>query len=358
MKRNHLTWTMIQLAVVAALGGSLAACGGGGDGGGPTLVDITAANRDALSHAAATGVLAMSFTGGIPIGGSSQTANREWAQAAGQTQPSVWSGLLLALPLQALRAQGASAGRTLERALALLPPVVEPCTISGTTTTTVDDRDNSLSLTVGDIGTVTFNNCKDTASETLNGTTTLTFTAASATSLSARATLAQLAIASTNHALTLNGAALLDLSTPDPNGPVLNTRMTADGPVRAAINIAHLPFIDTVTLESGFVVNDSFDSSVAPPVGTTPLGRNITTVGGNLTSVAGGGTVAVSTVANAPLTSYSAEAYPRSGAVQVKGNKGTLVLTALSAASVRLDLDAADDGTFELVETKTWDWVL
>jgi len=47
----------------------------------------------------------------------------------------------------------------------------------------------------------------------------------------------------------------------------------------------------------------------------------------------------VGTATGSPLIKCSAEAHPRSGAVQVNGTNGTLRITALSANDVRLDAD-------------------
>ncbi len=229
--------------------------------------------------------------------------------------------------------------------------------ISGTTTTTVDDRDGNGALSVGDVGTVVFTDRQDTVDETINGTSSLAFTQIGATSLSARLTLTTLSDVTTKHSLTLDGSMLFDLSTP--SASVTNIKTTADGAVQARI-ATHLPFSDTVTLESGFVVEENVDISVAPPVGavgTTP-GRPITAVSGRMQSAAANGSFDVSTPASAPITKYSAEQYPGSGVLQVTGKTGRLALTATSARSVTLDLDANDDGTPESAEVKTWDWLL
>jgi hypothetical protein len=134
-----------------------------------------------------------------------------------------------------------------------------------------------------------------------------------------------------------------------------NNTLTANGPIVVAVT-THLPFTDTVTLQNGFVVRESDDSSVAPPPGATQFGRTVSNAQGRLDSALAGGTVDVSTVVD--ISKYQAEAYPRSGTVQVKGKKGTLMLTALSADSVRLDLDANDDGSIESTATIKWDWLL
>jgi hypothetical protein len=68
--------------------------------------------------------------------------------------------------------------------------------------------------------------------------------------------------------------------------------------------------------------------------------------------------VEVATVSGASLIKYDAEAYPQSGVVQVKGKNSTLLITALSANDVKLDLDADNNGSFESTSTVTRDWLL
>jgi hypothetical protein len=113
-----------------------------------------------------------------------------------------------------------------------------------------------------------------------------------------------------------------------------------------------------VTLLNGFVSQASYSASVTRPGSTVPEGRTLSTVSGSLNSVAAGGIVEVSTVASQPIASYGDDAYPSAGVVQVRGMKGTLLLTGLSVDTVRLDLDTNDDGSFESSQNVTWDWLL
>jgi hypothetical protein len=315
--------------MVGAIGAGLSACGGGGGDGQPPppTLEITAANHDAVSHFAAAGTLALSTA----LGTAGWNVN-----AAGRAQPAAW------------------AWRPLKRALTIVVDTGDvPCNFGGTLSLTIDDRDNSGMESAGDVVTMVYKNCKGTASETQNGSVTLTVIESLPTSGSAWVSLAQYSQVTTKHSLTFNGTFRLDGSSP--SDVLQNSTLTANGPVVVAVT-THLPFTDTVTLQNGFVVRESEDSSVAPPPGATQFGRTISNAQGRLDSALAGGTVDVSTVAD--ISKYQAEAYPRSGAVQVKGKKGTLMLTALSADSVRLDLDANDDGSIESTTAATWDWLL
>jgi hypothetical protein len=53
---------------------------------------------------------------------------------------------------------------------------------------------------------------------------------------------------------------------------------------------------------------------------------------------------------------YAIDPHPREGQLQVRGvNNGLLVVTVLSTATVRLQLDANGDGTFEATKDVPWD---
>lgn len=353
MRTSRLTRSAVQGAIAVAFAVGLAACGGGGGGNNsPQVVpniDLTTTNRDNVSHATAAGILGLSPTLTIPLAANGAAADHNQALAAGQAQPSTWSGrppaLVRQLVGQLVRNPSAKAASPMAHALAVTGPAVTACGIAGTISSTLDDRDGSGDLSAGDVVTIAFNNCQDTASETFSGSVTTAIRALSSTSWSVRLTMSQLSDTAARHALTLDGSMLVDDS--QPSGSVEVTRLIADGPVFASVT-THL-FTDTVTLHNGFTEEATSDAAA---------GRTSTTLQGTVQSTAVGGIVEVSTLAGAPLTQYDAEDYPRSGAVQVKGRKGTMVLTVLSTQSVQLDLDADDNGTAESSEVVSWDWLL
>ena len=349
MRRSRLIRSAVQCAIVVALGAGLVACGGGGgDSPAPppaANIDLTTANRDSVGHSIAAGIVALSPTLTIPLSANGAAAERKWAQAAGQGQPSAWFARLPVLLRQLVRASSAKAASQMVRPLGVTGPVVYACVIAGTRSLTVDDRDDSGDLNAGDVVTTVHSNCQDTSFETLNGTVTTAISELSPTSLSARLTMSQFSDAAARHALTLDGSMWVDDS--QPSGALEVTRLIADGPVVASVT-THL-FTDTVTLQNGFTEEATYDAAV---------GLSTSTVNGSLRSAAAGGIVEISTPVNSPLTKYDAEDYPRSGEVQVLGKKGTLWLTVLSTESVQLDLDADDNGTAESSEVVSWDWLL
>ena len=353
MRTNRLTRGAVQGAIAVALAAGLAACGGGGGGDDSPQaapnIDLTTTNRDNVSHATAAGILGLSPTLTIPLAANGAAADRDRALAAGQTQPPVWSGRLPALVRQVVRhvvsTTGAKAASPMAHRLAVTGPLVSACAISGTMSIGVDDRDASGGLNAGDVVTIGFSNCQDTADETLNGKADTAIIALTATSLSARLTMSQLSDAAARHALTLDGSMLVDDA--QPSGTLEVTRLTADGLVVASVT-THL-FTDTVTLQSGFAEEATYDSVA---------GVTTSTVQGLLRSTAAGGIVELSSRSGAPITKYDTETYPRSGVLQVKGRKGTILLTALSTDSVQLDLDADDNGTAESSEVVNRDWLL
>jgi hypothetical protein len=145
------------------------------------------------------------------------------------------------------------------------------------------------------------------------------------------------------HSMTVNGNLVLACTQLNANS--MRCTSTASGPVSAAIQ-THL-FNDTVTLHNGFVEESTYDSTQS---------HTLTTLHGTIDSVAAGGAVSVTT--ESAFGALDSDAYPHDGAVRVSGNRGTMRVTALSAAQVRLDLDDNDDGNVESSKTDTWDWLL
>jgi hypothetical protein len=319
-------------AVVVCLGG----CGGGDDAppqpAGPTI-DIGLANHQTVAQAVIAGLVGMSPTGMMaPLSvGSPGTVG------------------LMSTWLQPLSKRVAIASTSRQYPKTVYGPYTNACAISGTVTEWDDDRDESGGISVGDVVTLQYNQCQDKAGETSNGSMTMTLTQVSVTPVpsgSVHMALTQMSYVTPRHSMTFSGPMQVDYTNPSPS--VETGRVTAIGPVTIAVS-THTGFLDTVTLQSGFVVDDTYDSS---------LGRTVSTASGLLQSVAAGGIVRVSPVAGAPVTKYDNDAYPRAGAVQVSGKNSTLLMTALSATDVQLDVDADGNGSFESGSTMLWDDLL
>lgn len=314
MNRNTKLLQRRRIAIAIALTASLAGCGGGGGGSTeqPTnLVTVSAANQDTVAHAGATALGMINVTNVMPL---SATARRSHALAASGTK----------------------------RPLAVYPPEVQYCVLSGSMSLTWDDHNSNGSVDVGDVMTMDFNACADDASGAVNGHVVATITAAADTAMSLRMAMTGLSTTSASHTLTVDGVMAVDV-TADVAGDIAAMRMTADGPVTIAARTHG--FDDTVTLQSGFVQNASFDAS-----GTSRVNAS-----GRVESTAMAGAVDVSTLAE--LVSTTAEAYPSAGSIRLTGKAGKLTLTA-AGASVRMDLDDDDDNETEATKTQTWDWLL
>lgn len=311
----------------------LAACGGGGGDGAPPLpaatVDVTAANRDDVAHAAIAAVVALSPIGQVPTAGS-----------AGQPPGSLARALAARVPA-APSARIAAAGGGFSRAAAISGSTVDACPQGGTVTTTFEDRDGSASVSAGDVLTLDYAGCMYTAFVSLDGTvsTTYLWISEDRASFSAHTSMLQYAQTSARHALTVNGSMRLDLA-------LDRLTITADGPVVASV-ATHV-YADTVTLMSGFSESAVIDAA----------GDVTSTVSGSIDSAAIGGIVQVSATGSAALVQSPVEEYPHTGRLWTDGRRGTLLTTALSSAAVQFDLDADGDGYFESTATATWDWLL
>ena len=200
---------------------------------------------------------------------------------------------------------------------------------------------------MGDVLTFDFNQCQDTPTDVLEGFVTVTITRiTSPTAFSARMSMDQLSQESDSgrHGMTLNGAVLLDYV--QTSGTAERIALTADGNVVAAVH-THLPFTDTVTLQSGFRQDTAYDSTT---------GLSSTTMNGSNQSQALGGMVLTSTTK--PIVVSDTDTYPSSGVVRVVGSTGEVRLTAVSASEVQIELDAEQNGSFESGHTLAWDQLI
>ena len=342
--------------VVAVLGAAVAACGGGG-GGDVTNLAITAANSEAVSHAAAAGVLSLSATGAVPLSAQSASADRRGVLAAGVALRGSWTARVMATLVGGLDGQRATASAARVQPLAIIGPVTEPCGVSGSISISLDDRDGDSNISVGDVVMFSFDHCRDTADETVDGRVNVSVLSldSSGIALTADMDMMQLADITANHSLTTDGVLRVAYSTPSLTSSVENLQITARGAVTATVS-THLPFNDTLTLLDGWRQTEVYDGSVPPVAGNVEYGRSTTTVNGSMNSATAGGRVTVSTPT--PIVAYGEDPYPRSGVLHVQGDQSALRLTALSVDNVRIELDANGDGTWEQSTTESWDWLI
>lgn len=353
IKENATRWTLLSM-----LSFSLMACGGGGGDNGPApstdLLDVSAANSDIHSHAATAALFAVGgASNAIPADAGSNpavlTASLSTSPRGrlGVSAPWLPQRVLNAL-LQIVRADRASAAGPAKRALALttLPP--EACTISGTVSMSIDDRDNNGELSLGDLLTIAFSDCRDIASEVLNGSATVSVTRIGATvlpSFGATMSFTQLSRQATDgsHGLAFGGNLILDYEQLTATSE--RARLTADGAVSIAAH-THAGYVDTVTLQSGFQQVSDYDMSTGITISNT--------TGMLQSAAAGSGLVSVSTPQSIHLV--DTDPYPSSGKVNIAG-QGSVVLTVLSPFAVQIDLDADGDNSYESRKQVAWDWL-
>lgn len=325
METRHRIGLWARSCLAAAMGLSVAACGGGGgegDDGFPPAgtVDVTATNQDTLARAGMVALQAgvLGATVGV-AGGSSPTA------------------------------RVAAAGR--KRAAAVQPPEVEPCFVSGSTTTVYDDRDNSGTSTPGDVATITYNDCVEVAGEVTNGTIVATYTqiqlAVLPATIGARITTNDLLTQTATRRVATQGSFDFLLSIQSATADSLRVSV----PSALALAITTPVYTDTVTLQAGYVLQSAYDATAVPPGGTVP-GRTSTTASGLVASAAAAGSVWVNTLQ--PFVQYDVDPYPRSGQFEVVGKTGSLQAVVLSSSQVEIDLDADGNGVFEATKTVAW----
>jgi len=330
--------SLVQLACAALIAGGLAACGGGGGGGGavsqpesasPTLV-ITAANSDTVGHFTAVAALS------LPI---------SWLS---ETSVSLTGGNALGAPtggrfaLLTLRDRLTQAGTGRSHALDALESGDLPCNFGGTMSVTLDDRDNNLVESPGDVETAQFKGCMPAANETYDGTWRLVVVSTSIDAPMYDSTV-QLSYTTPKHTLKFDG------SYEATSDSMYRTTVTVKGSMSVTV-ATHAGYADTVTFADGFVVVDQIDYGAA---------RNVLTVAGRVASASAGGSVDLSTP-NELVTSRNGYAggYPETGTVKAQGKVGALSVRAVSSASVCLDTDDNDDGHVESTSTQSWDWLL
>jgi len=337
------------MAVATALGLALAGCGGGGDGGAPpppattTTLVLTSANQDSVAHSTAAGILPMSPVQTLPLAAlSASSRNAALGMAAGH-RPG-WLNHVIAAVRQPERVKGMWVGASRVRPLAVVGPLEEPCYYAGSFSTTFDDRDGNGDISPNDVLTLTFNACMDTPDETVDGTVVTTITEINADVMRARMTMTNLSDSTARHGTKMTGSMQFYYEMLSSTTDI--TRLTAEGSVVAEVDIFHLPFKDTVTLKSGFVEELTYDA-----------GMSTLTVSGGFDSAVAGGSVEVFTRTAVPILKADGASYPNAGEVEVRGKTGTLVLTVLSTDSVRLELDADDNGTPESTKSVEWDWL-
>jgi hypothetical protein len=365
-KRNTGRQTMRVVLAVLFSSGLLAACGGGGssDAGGkaaPLLV-INTSNQQAVGRATATASAALVGAGG-GVSGANAADGGASALSVSRTSSALPGGSLGAVAMYLGRALDNSTGGQRSvlaasraggsaRALAVAPQT-ELCTLSGSVTVGLVDADNSGSATLGDTLTLTFNHCEETATESVNGVMSITFSQVNMPSglLSFTGTLAMqsLTVVDGTRTSLLNGGLTMAFVQ-------MSTTMTQVGMVVGnsglSTSVTGPGVSESIAFDAGFALE--INEQTATTVGDVSSATAKLTGTFNATSI--GGRVQISTPT--PLLQLATDSYPRAGALKVLGNASALRLTALDATTARIELDANLDGTYESSTDLPWTTLL
>lgn len=316
----------------------LSACGGSGDGGtaqpvGPSGLSITSSNQAAVSRATITGGLAVS---------SVETATSAGGATVQPTSVGVRGHALAALARRALGA-GLKPRATIQSA-STHPSAVgsdtEACAAGGSLTATFNDVDGNQQISAGDILSIQFNDCRDSATSLYNGKAVVTIsTAPSAEQITANADFQNVSAVEGGLTSTVDGA----LSIAETDSVTESDITLTVGAGGLTETMASAGYNDVVTLAAGLriTVQDVFAAN-----------RSTMTFDGVLDAQSVGGGVTLTT--KSPIVLLDSDTYPSAGAIQAKGAHGTLLVTVLGTTSVQLQLDADDDGTYESTTTTAW----
>ena len=340
---------MKKVVIAAAITGlGIVGCGGGGGGANVTAaaaptVTISASNQGKASRALTDG--GQAFSSSQPFAAPGGAA----AQSAVGSPVTQRTGVLPSMVREGLVAAFGS-HRTATIASATRPAASasssQACTVSGSISTTLNDADNSLSVSPGDSLQLTFDQCVESVGELTSGS--LVFTVGSVTSaasgnvqFSGSVAFVQMTSTSTTQTTSVNGSV-------DVAATITSTsfQMALDvGSDGLTVTSSAPGYLDTIVYEAGTGLTvTATDGAVA---------ESDVTLNGSFTASSIGGRVLVTTVR--PLRQLGSDDYPSSGQVVLTGAAGThLRVTALDATDVQLDLDANGDGIYETSGVFAW----
>ncbi len=332
--------SFVLSAITLAL---LCACGGGGDGGGGShftggsqSVTITPTNQTPVARAAVAGGFAVAQT---------QTSGTSTAASLTTRAHAVQYAIGRALDVST----GLSTGRRTTASASAHPAAngtaTVNCAAGGSFTTSFTDKDNNSALSIGDVVTVTFNQCRDSSTESLSGTIAVSVTALTdADHFTATAAMQSLTVVENDLSSSINGSVTLA----EANATQESDTTITVGSSGLAVATSSSSYSDSITFGNNtrIVTRD-----YATPAETT------VTLDGTISSTALGGGLTLATLL--PVLQLDNAAYPSAGQVLVTGaNKSALLMTVLNATQVQLQLDADGDGKYEATSSVAWSSLL
>jgi hypothetical protein len=345
------TFCSRTLAIAAAV--LLAACGGGGDGAPPpppSQVRITMANQDAVTLTSLVAVSAFDGLPGIHI--ATAPAPVRPAQAGAATSAHR-AGLTHTL-IQALGTQlRATAPVDLVRPLDAGANV--PCGVSGSVDMTLADRDNSGTMSPGDVLSMAFNQCVYVPGSSYNGLMALTFATVTAGTSGFDVTgtmiFQQLAMIDGSLSLTMTGvtnAHLAEVHVVNGANELGNYTATADG---LALVVNAPGYADRIAYSPGF---NYVETGFVAAAGSGLVDQGTLRAGGEFRSDALGGTLMLATVSDFRFD--STVDYPLEGQMTATGLDNTMLgLAATGGPQARIDVCDDGDGVWEATRIVDWD---
>jgi hypothetical protein len=305
------------------------------------MVQITAANQDAVARATVASFFTMGSVGVLP------TTAPPSAKAMADT--------VSAVPLYALSKAVAPAQASSNRAnrLAVITQT-EGCPGGGSLTMTIDDRDSNAMLSAGDAMTFAFSQCREDISSMVNGTLAMGIATVSQSAtgmqMSGTFTFQQLVVVDDSYTSSMNGA--MNATYTETLGPTgTTTRLDATVTPGGFVAQGSTPTVnDTFTYDGGFV---AVAIEFLPSASTT-VGWSTTSLNGTVLVASLGARMTLATDPATPVHQTMTALHPDSGQVSVLGNASRMRLTVLVTDRVRSELDANNDGTYESAKELTW----
>ena len=292
-----------------------------------TPTAITAANQETVVAETANGVDGATSIGSVPMGAS-----------ADRTAPDFSLFDFASGPLLAGIHQGLAQQQNLPSAIAISQPI--PCD-SGSMLVNFDVSDPTAStLQTGDSFAVTFSNCSMDGA-TSNG------------SMSASVTSGSLVAGCDASGTCTDFALRMDFN------DLQVTEMGETGLIDGGFTLAYDSATITTTIRGDdlyFYASTGQGAHMSNFVIASTLSGNTETTTADMTmaSTRIDGSVRIRTTTPLVTTNVETDDYPSSGVLQITGAGSTLTVTALDASSVRLELDADNDGTIDQDVTATW----
>lgn len=326
-----MKFTIHTLVAASALA-LLSACGGddspGQPSGGPLA--ITSANQSDVARASVNGALALALGEGA-LGTASGNSVVDRSHALGAT---------LSRVLHAAMSQRKGVASVGAHSSAVSSST-SACANGGTFTSTFDDKDGNSQVSGGDVITATFAQCRESATQTVDGTVIVTVSSTpTGTQFLASVQFQNLSVNDAGASSAIDGlvsVSEIDTDTRSDSTITIGTQgLTA--------KLASSTYNDTLVFDAGLTVAVGVDDD---------SGSVTISMAGAFTSQTLGGRVTVATPT--PLFEGAADAFPSSGVLRMTGASGsTLLLTALNASQAQLQLDAGGDGTYESTTTVAW----